>query len=143
MLAPLPLRRLLCTRRPVHHDMTGMISLVTGAGSGVGRSVALAFAAAGSHVVLAGRRQEPLEATAVEVEAAGVSALVVPTDVADVSSVEELFSATEQRFGRLARAGVAALARFARHGGLQHRRIVHSPRTALRPARSRSGCALQ
>lgn len=77
------------------------VALVTGAGSGVGQAAALALLAAGWHVVLAGRRNAPLEQVAAQ---SGVSAwrcLVVPADVADETSVQALFSTTVKRFGRL------------------------------------------
>lgn len=75
------------------------IALVTGAGSGVGRAVALALAEANYAVVLAGRRKEALEETA----AIGKTGtfLAVPTDITDPQAVKELFEATKERFGRL------------------------------------------
>jgi NAD(P)-dependent dehydrogenase (short-subunit alcohol dehydrogenase family) len=74
------------------------IALVTGAGSGIGRAVALAFARSQYRVVLAGRRQEQLEQVARE---AGGDALVVPTDVTQPASVAALFSKIRERCGRL------------------------------------------
>ena len=74
------------------------IAMVTGAGSGVGKAVALGLAAAGWTLVLAGRRREPLEAVAAEI---GGESLVVPTDVGDETAVAALFAATRDRFGRL------------------------------------------
>jgi NAD(P)-dependent dehydrogenase (short-subunit alcohol dehydrogenase family) len=76
------------------------ISLVTGAGSGIGRAVAEALAEAGWAVVLAGRRQEPLEETAAWI-GARAETLVVPTDVSDEAAVSALFDKTVARFGRL------------------------------------------
>ncbi len=76
------------------------IALVTGAGSGVGRAVSLALARAGYAVVLAGRRREALEETAAHA-GDGARTLVVPTDVADPSSVRALFAKTKEAFGRL------------------------------------------
>src|ERR1700733_8030050 len=73
------------------------IALVTGAGSGIGKAVALALMNDGYNVVLAGRRREPLEAAASE----GKNGFAVPADVTDAVSVAALFSAIEQRFGRL------------------------------------------
>ena len=73
--------------------------MVTGAGSGIGRSVAVAMLRAGYRVVLVGRRAEPLTETAAVV--AGSDALVVPTDVASPDSVRALFDAVERRWGRL------------------------------------------
>jgi NAD(P)-dependent dehydrogenase (short-subunit alcohol dehydrogenase family) len=77
------------------------IALVTGAGSGIGKSVALALVNAGYAVVLAGRRKEALESTAAEGRAAGGRTLVVPTDVGDPASVRALFAKTQETFGRL------------------------------------------
>ncbi len=74
------------------------IALVTGAGSGIGRASAVALANAGFTVVLAGRRQEPLEETAA---AAGNGAVAIRADVRDPASVASLFDEIENRFGRL------------------------------------------
>jgi NAD(P)-dependent dehydrogenase (short-subunit alcohol dehydrogenase family) len=74
------------------------IALVTGAGTGVGRAVALALAREGYAVVLAGRRKEKLEEVARE---ANATTLVVPTDVTDPASIKALFAKTKERFGRL------------------------------------------
>jgi len=77
----------------------GRIAIVTGAGSGVGRAAALALAADGWTVALAGRRKEQLEETA---KLAGdATTLVVPTDVTDPASVEALFATVRDRFGRV------------------------------------------
>ena len=77
------------------------IALVTGAGSGIGRAVAVALAVAGHAVVLAGRRKDALEETAATIGAAGGSALAVPTDVTDPASVAALFDRTKAAYGRL------------------------------------------
>ncbi|MGF6395305.1 SDR family oxidoreductase [Pseudomonas plecoglossicida] len=77
------------------------IALVTGAGSGIGRAVALALQADGFSLVLAGRRAEPLQALAEHIRAAGGEALAVPTDVRDEQSVAQLFATVEEVHGRL------------------------------------------
>jgi len=77
------------------------VALVTGAGSGIGKAVALALMGEGYAVVLAGRRKERLEAAAREGEASGARTLVVPTDVGDPAAVRALFAATKEAFGRL------------------------------------------
>ena len=79
----------------------GKIALVTGAGSGIGKASALALLEAGYTVVLAGRRSEALEQTASAAGAAAKRTLVVPTDVSDEASVQNLFSAIRENFGRL------------------------------------------
>jgi NAD(P)-dependent dehydrogenase (short-subunit alcohol dehydrogenase family) len=73
--------------------------MVTGAGSGIGRAVALALAGEGYAVVLAGRRAAALDETAALAPAA--TFLAVPTDVSDPAAVATLFAQTKQRFGRL------------------------------------------
>lgn len=75
--------------------------MVTGAGSGIGKSVAVALGRAGYATVLAGRRKEPLEETAAAINSAGSQSLVVPTDVIDPVAVRELFTKTKEVFGRL------------------------------------------
>jgi NAD(P)-dependent dehydrogenase (short-subunit alcohol dehydrogenase family) len=75
-------------------------AIVTGAGSGIGKAVALAFLKDGYRVALAGRREEALAQVARESDA-GSRALVVPTDVASPDAVKALFGTTKQHFGRL------------------------------------------
>ncbi len=77
------------------------IALVTGAGSGIGRQVAIALGEAGYATVLAGRREQALEETAKMVGESESRTLVVPTDVSDPSSVIALFDKTRDEFGRL------------------------------------------
>ncbi len=77
------------------------VAIVTGAGTGIGRQVALALLAEGYSVALAGRRAEPLEGTVTEAGAAGSRALAVATDVSDPASVRALFAETKEAFGRL------------------------------------------
>jgi NAD(P)-dependent dehydrogenase (short-subunit alcohol dehydrogenase family) len=80
---------------------SGKVAIVTGAGSGIGRAVALALLDAGWSVSLAGRRAELLEETAALSGDAVDWAMPVPTDVADERSVANLFEMTRARFGRL------------------------------------------
>ena len=77
------------------------IALVTGAGSGIGKASAIALAKAGFNVAIAGRTPAPLEETAKEIKAAGVEALVVPTDVGDPAQVKALFAKIKEKFSRL------------------------------------------
>ncbi|HSI47489.1 MAG TPA: SDR family oxidoreductase [Ideonella sp.] len=83
------------------HPSTAKVALVTGAGSGIGRAVALALLEDGFAVVLAGRRAEPLLEIAEAAKQQGQQALAVPTDVRDAASVTALFKEIETTFGRL------------------------------------------
>jgi len=77
------------------------VAIVTGAGTGIGKSTALAFLREGWCVALSGRRTGLLEATLTEAGPLGTQALVVPTDVTDPASVRALFAKTKETFGRL------------------------------------------
>ncbi len=77
------------------------IAIVTGAGTGIGKAVALALMKERYAVVLAGRRRDKLDETAAEGHALGGQGLVVPTDVSDPASVKALFGKTKESFGRL------------------------------------------
>jgi NAD(P)-dependent dehydrogenase (short-subunit alcohol dehydrogenase family) len=81
--------------------MVERIALVTGAGSGIGRAVALALIREGYSVALAGRRKEALEETLAAGSPPGARGLAVPTDVSDPASVDALFAKVRQGFGRL------------------------------------------
>lgn len=74
--------------------------VITGAGSGIGRATALAFAARGDRVVLAGRRAEALAETRALLADPGLG-LAVPTDVTDEAAVAQLFEAAANAFGRV------------------------------------------
>jgi NAD(P)-dependent dehydrogenase (short-subunit alcohol dehydrogenase family) len=77
------------------------VAVITGAGTGIGKAVSLAFLRDGYRVALAGRRREPLEQTVAEAAVEGGRALAVPTDVADPQSVRALFAKAKEKFGRL------------------------------------------
>jgi NAD(P)-dependent dehydrogenase (short-subunit alcohol dehydrogenase family) len=81
--------------------MVDRVALVTGAGSGVGRAVALALAADGFDLVLAGRRRQPLQDVAAQVRAGGRDCRAVPTDVSDPAAVAALFDGVRSAYGRL------------------------------------------
>jgi NAD(P)-dependent dehydrogenase (short-subunit alcohol dehydrogenase family) len=77
------------------------VAIVTGAGTGIGKSSALALLREGYSVVLAGRRVDILEMTVKEAGPFGSQALVVPTDVSKPDSVRTLFTKVKEKFGRL------------------------------------------
>jgi NAD(P)-dependent dehydrogenase (short-subunit alcohol dehydrogenase family) len=81
--------------------MTSKVALITGAGSGIGRAVAIAFLRGGYHVALAGRRGDALRETVTLANAARDRALVVPTDVSRPEAVRELFDRVVLNLGRL------------------------------------------
>lgn len=81
--------------------LTGRVAIVTGAGRGLGRALALALATAGADVVLAARNVDQLGAVAKEVQDIGGRSLVVPTDVTDTSSVDDMVRRTLAEFGDL------------------------------------------
>jgi len=80
--------------------MTGRIAIITGAGSGIGRAVAITLAARGYQLILAGRRADALEETAA-LATGGAAALCIPTDVTDATSVAALFEHAVAQFGRV------------------------------------------
>ncbi len=77
------------------------VVLVTGAGSGIGRSITIGLLKSGCSVILAGRREEALKETVDQANVADTLALIVPTDVSNKNSVEHLFDKTIKKFGRL------------------------------------------
>ncbi|MDB5448098.1 MAG: oxidoreductase, partial [Phenylobacterium sp.] len=82
-------------------DLTGKVAVVTGAGTGIGRATAVLLAEHGCDLVLAGRKPQPLEATAGLVRDLGRRASVVPTDVKDAAANERLIEAAVAGHGRL------------------------------------------
>ena len=82
-------------------SLAGKVVLVTGAGRGIGRAVALAFAAAGAHVVIASRTQKELKATEKEIKAQGNKTLAVVADVSSEKSVMELTAKATRKFGAI------------------------------------------
>lgn len=77
------------------------VAVVTGAGTGIGRAVALELLACGYRVALAGRRREQLEQTRTAAGDDALRALVVPTDVTSEESVRGLFDQTQREYGRV------------------------------------------
>lgn len=81
--------------------MSSRIAVVTGAGSGIGQATTQALHADGWSVVLAGRREQPLDETIALCGGDGDRLLAVPTDVSDEQSVQNLFTRAVERFGRV------------------------------------------
>jgi NAD(P)-dependent dehydrogenase (short-subunit alcohol dehydrogenase family) len=77
------------------------VAIVTGAGSGIGRAVAIGLLAEGYSVVLAGRRAAQLDDTVKEAGARGSHAFAVPTDITKPADVRALFAAAREKFGRV------------------------------------------
>jgi NAD(P)-dependent dehydrogenase (short-subunit alcohol dehydrogenase family) len=82
-------------------DLSGKVAVVTGAGRGMGRYMALDLARYGADVVLCSRTLSELEQVGGEVEALGRKALVVPTDVGRIAEIERMTTMAVERFGRI------------------------------------------
>lgn len=82
-------------------NLQDKVVIVTGASMGIGKEIALAFAAHGARVVLAARQSQPLQAVADEITRAGGTALAFPTDVTDRGAVDTLIAATVKRWNRV------------------------------------------
>lgn len=82
-------------------DLAGRMALVTGAGYGMGRAIALRLAQAGARVVLAARSADALASTAAEIESNGGAAMVVPTDVGDPAQVDHLVATVSANLGQI------------------------------------------
>ena len=81
--------------------LEGQVAVVTGAGRGIGRALALAFAGEGAAVVCAARTASEVDAVAAQIEGSGGEAVAVPTDVVDRAQVDALFAEVGDRYGQL------------------------------------------
>lgn len=81
--------------------LDGQVAIVTGAGRGIGRGIALAFAEAGADVVVCARSKEQIDDTAVQIRARGRRALSIPCDVTKRDQLEHLVASTVDEFGRI------------------------------------------
>ncbi len=82
-------------------NLKGRTALVTGAGRGIGRGVAVSYAQAGADVAVISRSQDQLNEVADEIRGLGVRALPIPTDVADAEQIDQAIGETVSEFGRL------------------------------------------
>ena len=82
-------------------EFAGKTAIVTGAGSGMGKAFALRWGAEGMNVVIGDIQEDALAATVAELEAAGVPALGLRTDVSKLADIEALADAAEKRFGKI------------------------------------------
>ena len=86
---------------PFEQNLKGRVAIVTGAGRGIGRAIALVFAERGADVVIASRTKSEVEKTAADVKALGVRAIAVPTDVGKSAEVDTLVQRTLDEFGKV------------------------------------------
>jgi len=104
------------------------VVVITGASSGIGKATALAFAKKGASVVVAARREAPLQETARECEQLGARAIAVPTDMTDFQAVQHLADRALETFGRIDvwvnNHGVTLFARFEEAPMEDYRRVI-------------------
>jgi NAD(P)-dependent dehydrogenase (short-subunit alcohol dehydrogenase family) len=82
-------------------SLAGNVAVVTGAGKGIGRAIALELAGAGADVVLAARTESDINELATEIRGFGRRALAVPTDVSDSGQVDDLIKNAIEVFGKI------------------------------------------
>ena len=83
------------------NKLSGKTTIITGAGSGIGKAIAIAFAQEGSNLILASRNTESLNNTRDQIKKSGGNAIVVPTDVSKESDVINLFKTSTQEFDKI------------------------------------------
>ena len=105
-------------------QLNNKIAIITGASSGIGKAIALAFAAEGATAVLASRNKKKLDEVAKQIADTGGTACVIPTDVTDEDQVMRLFQETSRQFDRIDllvnNAGTATAASLAHAPALVH-----------------------
>src|SRR5258707_2946605 len=77
------------------------VAVITGAGRGIGRAIALAYVQEGAQVVLAARSVEALQETQAEIARLGGTGIVLPTDISDPDAIEALVTQTLAHYGRI------------------------------------------
>jgi NAD(P)-dependent dehydrogenase (short-subunit alcohol dehydrogenase family) len=82
-------------------DLSGETAIITGAGRGLGKSMAHALAEAGANIVVAGRTMENIEKTAEEIKKAGIKAIAIKTDISKMDDVNRMAETTVKEFGRI------------------------------------------
>ena len=82
-------------------SLDGHVVIVTGGGTGLGRAMVMALARAGAELVIAARKQAPIDEAVAEVEAMGGKALAIITDVSDSGQVDRMVAGTLERFGKV------------------------------------------
>ena len=82
-------------------SLDGKVVVITGGGTGLGLAMVRALARAGANIVIAGRRQGPIDDAAAEVKALGHESMAISTDVSDSAQVENLVASTLDRFGQI------------------------------------------
>jgi NAD(P)-dependent dehydrogenase (short-subunit alcohol dehydrogenase family) len=83
------------------YELQDKVAIVTGAGRGIGKGIALTLAEAGADVVLAARTEEQLESTAEDIRKLGRKALVVPTDVLEKKQIQNTVEKSLLEFGKI------------------------------------------
>jgi NAD(P)-dependent dehydrogenase (short-subunit alcohol dehydrogenase family) len=82
-------------------DLSGETAIITGAGGGLGESMAHALAEAGANIVVAGRTRENIEKTASAIKEKGVKAIAIKTDITKMDEVKTMTEITIKEFGRI------------------------------------------
>src|SRR5262249_13999346 len=85
----------------LHISLSGQVAIVTGGGGGIGRAIALSYAAAGADIVIGDIVPERCEETAARVEEMGRKALGIPTDAMETDQIRALVEKADKHFGRI------------------------------------------